>query len=166
MLAELRITNFALIDRAEVSFGAGFTALTGATGVGKSLVIDALDVLLGGRASADLIRHGADDASVEGVFYLPDPAARNAISAAASLDDFPEPEVILHRTFSRSGRNRCRLNSFSVNVSTLRDVGSLLVDIHGQHEQQSLLQAGKQRELLDDYGRLPPQRERFSAAFT
>jgi len=166
MLAELRISNFALIDRAEVTFAPGFTALTGATGVGKSLVIDALDMLLGGRASADLIRHGADDASVEGVFYLPDAAVRKAISSAASLDDFPEPEVILHRTFSRSGRNKCRLNSFTVNVSTLRDVGSALVDIHGQHEQQSLLHAGKQRELLDDYGRLAPLREKFAAAFT
>ena len=166
MLSDLRITNFALIDRAEVALSPGFNALTGATGVGKSLVIDALEVLLGGRASADLIRHGEDEAAVEGVFYVPDAALRKTLSDAASLDAFPEPEVILHRTFGRSGRNRCRLNSCAVNVTTLKEVGALLVDIHGQHEQQSLLYSNKQRELLDDFGRLALPREKFTAAFT
>ena len=165
MLAELRISNFALIDRAEVSLAPGFTALTGATGVGKSLLIDALEMLLGGRASAEVIRHGEEEASVEGVFVITDPRLRKIVSDAAALDAFPEQEVIVHRTFSRAGRNRCRLNASAVNVSTLKDVGSLLVDIHGQHEQQSLLHADKQRELLDDFGRIEPLRARFAEAF-
>ena len=164
MLAELRITNFALIDRAEVNLAKGFNALTGATGVGKSLIIDALEMLLGGRASADLIRHGEEEASVEGVFFLPDAAMRKTLAEAAALDEFTEPEVILQRTVSRSGRNRCRLNSSSVNVGTLKDIGALLVDIHGQHEQQSLLYANRQRDLLDEFGRLIPLRRKFADA--
>jgi len=165
MLAELRIRNFALIGEAEVIFAEGFNVLTGATGVGKSLVIDALEVLLGGRASPEMIRRGHDAASVEGVFFIPDAALRKSITDAAGLEETHEPEVILHRTITRSGRNRCRLNSSAVNVSALKDAGSLLVDIHGQHEQQSLLYPNKQRELLDDYGRLKPLRASFAATF-
>ena len=165
MLAELRIRNFALIGEAEVCLAQGFNVLTGATGVGKSLVITALELLLGGRASAQTIRHGEDEAAVEGVFYIPDRRLRKALSDAAGLDELEEPEVILHRTITRSGRNKCRLNRTAVNVSTLRDAGSLLVDIHGQHEQQSLLYPNKQREILDEYAGLAPRRSEFAAAF-
>jgi len=165
MLAELRIRNFALIGEAEVVFDEGFNVLTGATGVGKSLVIDALELLLGGRASPEMIRHGQDAASVEGVFFVRDAALRKSITDGAGLEETDEPEVILHRTITRAGRNRCRLNSFAVNVSALKDAGSMLVDIHGQHEQQSLLYPNKQRELLDDYGRLGPLRSKFAEAF-
>lgn len=164
MLAELRITNFALIDHAEVELAEGFNVLTGATGVGKSLVIDALELLLGGRASAELIRHGEDEAAVEGTFLAPGAPLREAIARLAGVDALPEPEVILHRTISRAGRNRCRLGPWAINVATLREIGSLLVDIHGQHEQQSLLYADKQRDLLDEFGRLGEHRERFAAA--
>ena len=165
MLAELRITGFALIDHAELALGEGFNALTGATGVGKSLIIDALELLLGGRASPDVVRHGQEQAAVEGVFYIADPEQRAAIAQAAGFDEIDEPEIILHRTIGRNGRNRCRLNSFAVNVGTLKEIGSILVDIHGQHEQQSLLYPNRQRELLDEYGRLAPLREQFAAAF-
>ena len=164
MLAELHIRNFALIGEASMDLADGLNVLTGATGVGKSLVIDALELLLGGRGSAEMIRHGEDEAPIEGVFFIPDPTLRKAISDAAGLDEFDEPEVIVHRTIMRSGRNRCRLNSHSVNVSALKEVGSILVDIHGQHEQQSLLYPARQREVLDDYGRLTPRREKFAEA--
>jgi len=165
MLAELRISGFALIDHAEVNLDEGFTALTGATGVGKSLIIDALELLLGGRASSDIIRHGEEQATVEGVFFIRRPDLRAAIARTAGLDELDEAEVILHRTVTRSGRNKCRLNSFAVNVGTLKQVGSLLVDIHGQHEQQSLLYPNRQRDLLDEYGRLAPLRNEFAQAF-
>jgi len=166
MLAELRIKDFALIGEAEVALADGFNVLTGATGVGKSLIIDALELLLGGRASAEMIRHGKEAATVEGVFFILDPLLRKSITDAAGIDESEEPELILHRTLTRSGRNRCRLNSSAVNVSLLKDAGSILVDIHGQHEQQSLLYPNNQRDLLDDYGRLAPLRAEFAEVFS
>jgi DNA repair protein RecN (Recombination protein N) len=148
MLTELRIRNFAIIEALSLPLERGFNVLSGETGAGKSIIVGALGLLLGERASADLIRTGADRATVEGVFDI---AERKEI--ASLLDehgiDTDEPLVVLKREIASSGRTRAWVNGSAVSATLLADIGRHLVNLHGQHEAQTLLDPESQRRILD-----------------
>ncbi|HEY8496579.1 MAG TPA: AAA family ATPase, partial [Limnochordales bacterium] len=153
MLVELHIRDFALIDRLHIEFAPGFNVLTGETGAGKSIVIDALQTVIGGRARADLVRTGRDSAVIEAVFRIPPGSPVVAQLEEMGVADPDDPEVlVLRREVLSTGRSRCWINGHPVTVGQLAQVGADLVDIHGQHEHQSLLVPQKQLELLDAYG--------------
>ncbi|NNB97327.1 DNA repair protein RecN [Corallococcus exiguus] len=151
MLLGLRISNVAVIEEVEVAFGAGLTVLTGETGAGKSILVDALGLLLGGRADADVIRAGCEDAAVEGVF------ARTPVLATRleelGLPDLGE-EVLVRRVLGRTGRGKVYVNGALVTLGVLGKLTRGAVDIAGQHEHVSLFDSGLHRVLLDKYGRL------------
>jgi DNA repair protein RecN (Recombination protein N) len=159
MLTELRIRDFAVVDELVIHLGPGLNALTGETGAGKSIIVGALSLLLGERASADVIRSGAQRAVVEGVFDI----AGNAPLEAVLADHGIEPEdglLILRREIAVGGRGRVWVNGTAATVSLLNELGSQLVDLHGQHEHQSLLQPRRQRQLLDGYAEATHHAER------
>jgi DNA repair protein RecN (Recombination protein N) len=157
MLTELRIQNFAIIDRLELEFGPGLVVFTGETGAGKSIIMDAVDMLLGGRADTTVIRSDADLARVEGVFKLSGPeriAAHELLKREDLLDD--ENYVTLSREVRREGRHSPRINGRTVGLSLLKELGELLVDIHGQSEHLSLLNTRAHLGLLDRYAGVEP----------
>ena len=182
-LMELQIRDFAIIDRLHLRFHTGLNILTGETGAGKSIIIDAIGLLLGDRATAEMVRAGADRAEVEAVFQLeagmpasgpdsaqsaPDgaPAADgiHSLLEAEGLDDPDAPErLILSREVRRSGRNFCRINGRTVSRQRLSELAALLVDIHGQGEHLNLLRPRTHVDLLDRYGGLLPRRGRVAA---
>jgi DNA repair protein RecN (Recombination protein N) len=150
MLTELRIRDFAVIDRLALQLAPGLNVLTGETGAGKSIIVGALSLLLGERASADLVRTGAARAEVEGVFDI----VHNSAVLELLADLGMEPEdglLILRREVSAGGRGRVWINGAAATVALLGEIGNELVDLHGQHEHQSLLQPRQQRSLLDAY---------------
>jgi DNA repair protein RecN (Recombination protein N) len=147
MLRALHIRDFVIVDQAELSFEAGFTVFSGETGAGKSILIDALSLALGGRGDPTLVREGASRADISAVFEAP-PAAADRL-AEQSLDG---PEVILRRVIDTQGRGKAYINGQPATLTQLRDLGTLLVDIHGQHAHQSLLEPTQQRALLDTQG--------------
>lgn len=151
MLLELTIQNFALIDHLRFSLGEGLNVLTGETGAGKSIIIDAMGLLLGGRASADYIREGEEKALIEGVFLGPPEEGVLRLLEEQGISWAPEEPLILSREISRSGRNLCRINGRVTTLSLYREVGQRLVDLHGQQEQQLLLNPEWQLKLLDSY---------------
>ena len=151
MLTELYIENFALIDKLTVAFAPGLNILTGETGAGKSIVIDAINVLLGERAGTDLVRTGTPRAILQAVFDLTD--APHLLPALAELAVEPEDGLIIFsREVAREGRNLARINGRTCPVSVIRQVGDLLVDLHGQHEHQSLLREEHHIAFLDALG--------------
>ena len=163
MIKEIRIRNFAVIENLEVSFGKGLSVLTGETGAGKSIIIDALNLLLGGRADTDSIRSGETTALVDAVFEVTDPITRNLIlESGIEMDG---SELLIKRQVSNTGKNRCLLNNSSVTVSTLAKIGNRLVDLHGQHDHQTLLHPEVHIELLDLYGKCNNFRDAFSKIF-
>jgi len=165
VLERLVIRDLALVDRAEVRFGSGLNVLTGETGAGKSLVVQAVSLLLGGRADADAVREGATAATVEGEFRPgPDLAPRVAeLLGEWGLE--PEGEtVILRREIQAAGRSRAGVNQSPVTQAALRRLGEILVDLHGQHEHQSLLRPGAGVETLDRLGGLGAPAARYAAA--
>jgi DNA repair protein RecN (Recombination protein N) len=152
MLSELTIQNFAIIDRLELDFGPGLVIFTGETGAGKSIIMDALDMLLGGQADATAIRSDADMARVEATFQLAGserPAAHAILQREDLLDD--ENTVTLAREIRREGRSLPRINGRTVSLSLLKELGDTLVDIHGQSEHLSLLNIHAHLNLLDRY---------------
>jgi len=162
MLTDLHIRDFAIIDELRLQFGAGFLAFTGETGAGKSIIIDAVELLLGGRAEAHMIRAEAPAAWIEGAFrieYALQPEIRRLLEPEGLLDD--EENVTLGRELRREGRNICRINGRSVTLGLLRDVGERLIDVHGQSEHLSLLRVPEHLELLDRYARTEDQRLAF-----
>jgi len=152
MLTELHIQNFAIIDKLDLRFGPGLIILTGETGAGKSIILDAVVMLIGGKADTTLIRTDSDAAFVEGVFQLrgPEKEAVHSILQREELMDDPN-YVVLTREVRREGRNVARVNGRTVNVSLLKELGALLVDIHGQVEHLSLLDSRAHLGLLDRY---------------
>lgn len=162
MLTDLHIQNFAIIDRLDVEFKPGLVTFTGETGAGKSIIIDALETLMGGRADVTLVRSGAERASVEGIFYLPEhirPAIVNILEREDLLD---EPDsVTLGREIRMNGRSVARVNGRSVSTNLLREIGEFLVDVHGQSEHLSLLRVSQHLGLLDRFadteGEFPSQ---------
>lgn len=156
MLRELSISNFALIEELELSFYSGFSVLTGETGAGKSIIIDALGLLLGRRASTDMIRTGAESCTVQGAFAVED------AKLLALLDEWGiacDEEIVITREVSTSGRNRCRVNGKLVSVSQLAQLGPHLVEIVGQHDSQSLLDPSTHLAFLDAFGGAEHQAE-------
>ncbi|MBU8916369.1 DNA repair protein RecN [Bacillus sp. FJAT-29953] len=152
MLSELSIKNFAIIEALTISFEKGLTVLTGETGAGKSIIIDAIHLLAGGRGSAEFVRHGEDKAEIEGLFQIDEPQHPVYLKALEFGIDIEEGMVILRRDISRSGKSVCRVNGKLVTISTLREIGSALVDIHGQHEHQELMDETRHLPLLDQFG--------------
>ncbi|MDH5191716.1 MAG: DNA repair protein RecN [Gammaproteobacteria bacterium] len=162
MLTNLHIRDFAIIKESEIEFDSGMTVLTGETGAGKSILIDALSLLLGARADSKSIRHGCQ---------------RTEISASFNIETFPEAqhwlveqeldsdECLLRRVITADGRSKGYINGSPVPAQSLKALGSLLVDIHGQHEHQSLMQRSKQRQLLDDYANHFELLEQLSQAY-
>src|SRR4051812_22102367 len=163
MLRELAVQNLALIEDVRVELHAGFCAWTGETGAGKSLLLGALGLLLGERGSAELIRTGTDELRVTGRFDLTRPEQREA-AAAILQTPVEEDDLNLTRRLSRSGRSSALVNDMPVAVATLKRIGEMLVDVHGQRESYSLLQPAYQLELLDAFGRLTDQRKKYDAA--
>ncbi|MBS4199613.1 DNA repair protein RecN [Bacillus sp. FJAT-49732] len=151
MLQELSIKNFAIIDQVTVSFEKGLTVLTGETGAGKSIIIDALHLLVGGRGSAEFVRHGEHKADIEGLFFLDKDHPCNKKAAEFGIE-IEEGMMILRREISSSGKSVCRVNGKLITISTLREIGSSLIDIHGQHEHQELMDESSHLSLLDQYG--------------
>jgi DNA repair protein RecN (Recombination protein N) len=165
MLTELRIVNFAVLEQLSVMFHPGLTVLTGETGAGKSLLIDAIALLLGGRASTEHIRFGTEEAQLEASFDLPDSHPILQQLRAQGLVGPTESQLIVRRVIARSGRNRVYLNGALSPVHVLETFGGTLVDIHGQHDQQSLLSASTQLDVLDSFGDLRRLREHYQATY-
>src|SRR5262249_51922969 len=150
MLRELRIKNFTVIETVTVPFAPGLNVLTGETGAGKSIVIDAILLVGGGRAQTDLIRSDAETATVEAVFDLPRGSGARAVLDAAGIAGH-DGALVIRRELARSGRHRAFVNDSPVTVGLLERLGEQLVEIHGQHEHQRLLQPMSQLELLDHF---------------
>lgn len=165
VLTELRIANFALIDRVSIEFSPGFHVLTGETGAGKSVVVDALALLVGGRATTDHIRTEADEAILEAAFALPPshPLLPRLREQGVLRSD--ETELIVRRVLSRSGRHRIYVNGALTPLHVLQSLAGTLVDILGQHEQQSLLVSAAQLEAVDAFGRLTGLRDEYGGLY-
>ncbi|MDP6701878.1 MAG: AAA family ATPase, partial [Candidatus Latescibacteria bacterium] len=160
MLTRLHIRDFALIEEVEIEFGPGLNAITGETGAGKSILIGALNSILGGPSSAELVRDGADKCSVEGFFEFAD----EQLPRLAALDvPLADDQLILRREIQAGGRSRAFVNGQGQPVKRLKQIGAALVDLHGQHEHQSLLDPATHVRFLDAYGSLDDRREKVSA---
>jgi DNA repair protein RecN (Recombination protein N) len=155
MLTHLQIRDFAIIDAIELELRPGLTVLTGETGAGKSILVDALQLLAGGRAGAEVVRHGAERAEISGTFDLAQ-APRELKQWLEEQSLGGEEDLIIRRVVASDGRSRAYLNGQSVPLQLLREAGNILIDIHGQHEFQSLMRSAAQRELLDGYGKHEP----------
>lgn len=151
MLQEISIKNFAIIEEIHLSFENGMTILTGETGAGKSIIIDAMGLLLGGRASSDFVRHAADKSEIEGLFFFHHNPELLSVLTDLGFEDISN-ELILRREIFANGRSVCRINGQMVNLTTLRQIGEFLVDIHGQHDSQELMNAKHHLHLLDEFG--------------
>lgn len=156
MLQELSIKDFAIIDEIQISFQPKMTVLTGETGAGKSIIIDALGLLAGGRGSTEFIRKGEKKAVIQGLFTLPREANTYNILEEYGIDS-EDGQIILQRDLYRGGRNICRINGMMVNLATLRKVGETLIDIHGQNEHQELMKPENHIDLLDEYDKKTSQ---------
>ena len=152
MLARLSIRDIVLIERLDIEFAKGLTVLTGETGAGKSILLDAFALALGGRGDAGLVRHGAEQGQVTAVFDVPRDHPATAILSANGLDD--TGEMILRRVQFADGRTRAFVNDQTISVQTLKAVGSALVEIHGQHDERALVDAATHRRLLDAFAGL------------
>jgi len=152
VLTELRVRDLAVIADVTLPFQPGLNVLTGETGAGKSMVVDALALLLGERASGDIVRPGAEKTIVEGAFEFGAAVHRHLLSPFAALGvDLEEGRLVLKREVLREGKSRAWVNGSPVTIGVLSEIGSLLVDLHGQHETQSLLRPDAQRDMLDAY---------------
>jgi DNA repair protein RecN (Recombination protein N) len=152
MLTSLSISHYALIDQLSVEFSAGLQILTGETGAGKSIIIDALGLLLGARASSDVVRTGAPKAVVEAAFDVSGNKKLQALLEENEIES--SDQLMVRREISAKGQNRCLVNDSLISLGLLKQIGELLVDLHGQHEHQSLLRVDTHIDMLDDFGGL------------
>ena len=150
MLLEISIKNFAIIEAISLNFEKGMTVLTGETGAGKSIIIDAMNMMLGARATTDVIRHGAPKAEIEGLFSIENSQALQEIFDEQGLE--LGDEIIIRREILQNGRSVSRVNGQMVNLSVLRAIGQHLVDIHGQHDQEELMRPQLHIQMLDEFG--------------
>ncbi len=149
MLVQLTISNFAIIGHLEIHFKPGLNILSGETGAGKSIIINAVNLILGGRASAELIRSGAEEARVEALFHIPPPSPLSSV-----LEEMDVPfhgELLIKRHLSREGRNRIAINGSMATLQMLARLGQMMISISGQHEHQLLLKPETHLALLDDF---------------
>ncbi len=163
MLKELHISNIAIIDKLQVEFREGLNVLTGETGAGKSIIIDALNLALGGRADMDMIRSGQTTASVEALFYSEDPEIFRLLEDLGIETE--DNQIIIKRIISTKDKNRNFINGSNITVGVLSQIGQNLVDIHGQHDHQTLLQPVRHLEMLDAYGKLTNERTKLAASY-
>lgn len=161
MLSDLSITNLAIIDKLRISFSSGLTMLTGETGAGKSIIIDAVGLIMGGRASADLIRSGAEEAVVEALFDISGQPELRQILEEAGFGT--EDELLVKRSISRAGKNRIFINGGMATLALLTDLSRRLINIYGQHESQTLLKPENQLLLLDTFAGCAALRNDFTA---
>ena len=152
MLTQLNIKNVAVIDETDITLGAGLNVLTGETGAGKSIVIDSVNMILGERGGRDLVRHGKQNAVIQALF---EGVGQRALNLAQECDALEEDDdtLVLTRRINENGKSTCRINSAVVTSSSLRQMGTFLVDIHGQHDNQRLLSASHHIEFLDSFGK-------------
>ena len=167
MLTELSIRNLAVVESASISFRDGFHVLTGETGAGKSIVVDALGLAAGGRGSAELVRAGCEKAEIEVQFDLPADHPVWRTLADMGIEAVPGEPLIIRRDISTQGKSVCRINGRLVNLSALREAGELLINIHGQHEHQSLTRAERHIDWLDLYDaeRIGPVKARYQEEY-
>src|SRR5512135_264518 len=164
MLIYLSIRDFVIVDSLELNFDSGFTALTGETGAGKSILIDALSLALGERGDASAVRAGCERAEISAEFDIADaPRLRDWLREQELEGD--EGSCLLRRVMDSSGRSRGFINGRSATMQQLREAGEFLLDIHGQHEHQSLLRPGAQRDLLDGYAGILDDAEKVGELF-
>src|ERR1700735_2659147 len=157
MLARLSIRDIVLIERLDIEFSRGLAVLTGETGAGKSILLDAFALALGGRGDAGLVRHGVEQGQVTAVFDVPKGHPASAILVDNGLDDTGSEnsgEMILRRVQLADGRTRAFINDQAISVQTLKAVGSALVEIHGQHDERALIDTATHRRLLDAFAAL------------
>ena len=150
MLLEISIKNFAIIESISLNFEKGMTVLTGETGAGKSIIIDAMNMMLGARATTEVIRHGAPKAEIEGLFSIENNRTLEEIFDEQGLE--LSDEIIIRREILQNGRSISRVNGQMVNLSVLRTIGQQLVDIHGQHDQEELMRPHRHIQMLDEFG--------------
>lgn len=166
MINELRIQNFAIIDHLELKFSKGLIVFTGETGAGKSIIIDAVQALLGGRTDATMVRLGAEFANIEATFSLDHPLKDNIIRILEHEDLWDASEnVTLGRQIRSSGRSTARVNGRSVNINLLRELGENLVDVHGQSEHLSLLRVSQHINLLDSYANVTQELQAYTTFY-
>jgi DNA repair protein RecN (Recombination protein N) len=163
MLTSLTIKNYALIDAAEIAFDSGLNIVTGETGAGKTILIDALNLVLGDRASTEVVRKGAEKAIVEAVFGIVGNKKVKAFLIGNELED--SEEIVVRREISSKGQTRCFMNDTPISVAQLKEVGNHLVDLHGQHEHQSLLRKETHIDMLDDFGGLEGIVEEYHSSY-
>ncbi|MFB6350665.1 MAG: AAA family ATPase, partial [Bradymonadaceae bacterium] len=165
MLSHLVIRHFAIIEQLEIPFRPGYTVVTGETGAGKSIIVDALNLILGGRASTDVIRTGEGEATVEGIF---EPGDERLAAINGQLDEQgieTGDELIIRRRVRRNGRNKVFINGSLSTVSSLREITRGLVDISGQHQHYSLLDADGHVDVLDRFAELGDERDEMAEAY-
>ncbi len=166
MLAELRIDNFAIIDQLEITFGPGLITLTGETGAGKSIIIDAVELLLGGRAEVSMIRSGAKRAMIEATFQIPTSSGDGIQTILEREDLIDDPEFFtIGREIRIGGRSVARINGRNVSAGLCKEIGELLVDLHGQSEHLSLLRVREHLNLLDRYAGDEKLRENYTRVY-
>jgi len=163
MLRSLSIRNLAILPEADITFEPGFTVLTGETGAGKSILLNALKLVLGAKSKTDLIRQGADKLRVEAAFDLPPSPALKTLLQTLELD--ADDELVIERELTPAGKNRARVNGSLVTLADLDAIGKHLVDLHGQHEQQGLLDAGTHGSYLDGYAGLLGEADAYAVSF-
>lgn len=166
MLLELIVENYAVVEQARIRFGEGLNVLTGETGSGKSIVVDSLSLLLGARASAEMIRTGESRARVSGVFSIEATPEMDDAFRTAGIEREPDEELIVEREITASGKSRAFLANRPITAAFLRQVAPALGDIHGQNDQQQLFSPAAQRELLDEYARVDELRAEVARLFT
>ena len=163
MLAALSIRDIVLIDKLDLEFGQGLSALTGETGAGKSILLDAFSLAIGGRGDASLVRQGQAQGQVTAIFELPKSHPVLALLAENGIE--AEDGLILRRVQGADGRSRAFINDIGVSVQLLRQVGQALVEIHGQHDDRALIDPSGHRELVDAFGGLSGEAARVAAAY-
>jgi len=165
MLRELSIKNFALIEELHISLDKGLNILTGETGAGKSIIIGAIGLILGERASSEVIRKGSDLCEVTGLFDIKENIRLKKVLAEKGLLSSEEEESTVKRELNRQGRGRCFLNGQIITLGMMEEIGNYLVDVHGQHEHQALLKPGIARDLLDEFGELMKLRKKTEQTY-
>ena len=160
----MNIENVAVIERAELEFDSGFNVLTGETGAGKSIIIDALGAVLGERTTRDIVRAGESNANISALFEQISPSTVSQLEALGIFVD-ENDSLFLHRTISSDGKGSCYVGTKPVTVGILREIGRLLVNTHGQHENQNLLNPDKHVEYLDRLGNHLQIRETYQARY-
>ena len=165
MLRHLRVTNFAILSDVALDLGDGLNVLTGETGAGKSLIVEAVNLLRGGRASADIPRAGAAEAVVEAIFEVPEDLAERVAAVLGEAGIEPEEEVLIRRVIQKGGRSRTYVNGVLTTATRLAELGALLVDLSGQHQHQGLVDPRRHREILDAFAAEPVRVAEMAAAW-